>query len=87
MDPYRTMNVIYSIWPGILILLNFPPLMCMKDSNFILSMLILGRSAAGSDMGVYFQPLVYDLLDMFYNGVRTYVALTGQYFQLHAAIM
>jgi len=53
-NPYRTMNVSYSIWPGILIPLNFPPSMCMKDSNFILSVLIPGRSSAGSDMDVYF---------------------------------
>ena len=86
-NPYRTMNVSYSIWPGILIPLNFPPSMCMKDSNFILSVLIPGRSSAGSDMDVYFQPLVYDLLDMFVNGVKTYDASKGEYFQLRAAII
>jgi hypothetical protein len=41
----------------------------MKDSNFILSVLIHGRAPAGTDMDVYFQPLFYDLLDMFVNGV------------------
>src|SRR5438132_14352761 len=86
-NPYRTMNVSYSIWPGILIPLNFPPSMCMKDSNFILSMLIPGRSSTGSDMDVYFQPLVYDLLDLFVNGVRTYDASKGEYFQLRDAIL
>jgi hypothetical protein len=79
-NPYRTMNVSYSIWPGILIPFSFPPFMCMKDSNFILSVLILDRSPAGTDMDVYFQPLVYDLLDMFVNGVRTYEASKGEYF-------
>jgi hypothetical protein len=86
-NPYRTMNVSYSIWPGILIPFNFPPSMCMKDSNFILSVLIPGRSSVGNDMDVYFQPLVYDLLDMFVNGVRTYDASKGEYFQLRAAIL
>jgi hypothetical protein len=61
--------------------------MCMKDSNFILSVLIPSRSLAGNDMDVYFQPLVYDLLDMFVNGVRTYDASKGDYFQLRAAIL
>jgi hypothetical protein len=32
-NPYRTMNVSYSILPGILVPLNFPPSMCMKDSD------------------------------------------------------
>jgi hypothetical protein len=86
-NPYRTMNVSYSIWPGILIPLNFPPAMCMKDSNFIMSALIPGRYSVGSDMDVYWQPLVYDLLDMFVNGVRTYDASKGEYFHLRAAIL
>jgi hypothetical protein len=41
-NPYRTRNVTYNVWPGILIPLNFPPLICMKDSNFIMSVLIPG---------------------------------------------
>jgi hypothetical protein len=61
--------------------------MCMKDSNFILSVLIPGRGSAGTDMNVYFQPLFYDLLDMFVNGVRTHDASKGEYFQLRAAII
>jgi hypothetical protein len=38
-------------------------------------------------MDVYFQPLVYDLLDMFVNGVRTYDASKGEYFELRAVII
>jgi hypothetical protein len=86
-NPYRGMNVSYSIWPGICIPYNFPPSMCMKQSNFILSLLIPGRHAPGSDMDVYFQPLVYDLLDMFENGVRTYDSSKREFFQLRAAIL
>jgi hypothetical protein len=86
-NPYRTMNVSCSICLGILIPLNFPPSMCMKDSNFILSVLIPGRAPAGTDMDVYFQPLVYDMLDMFVSGVRTYDSSKGEYFQLRAAII
>ncbi|XP_025795594.1 uncharacterized protein LOC112875826 isoform X2 [Panicum hallii] len=86
-NPFSTMNVTYSIWPGILIPFNFPPSMCMKDSNFIMSVLIPGRSYVGSDMDVYFQPLVYGLLDMFVNGVRTYDSSKGEYFLLRAAIL
>jgi hypothetical protein len=53
-NSYRTMNVSYSIWPDILIPLNFSPSMCMKDSNFILFVLIPGRAPAGTDMDIYF---------------------------------
>jgi hypothetical protein len=59
----------------------------MKQSNFILSLLIPGQHAPGSDMDVYFQPLVYDLLDMFENGVRTYDSSKREFFQLRAAIL
>ena len=38
-------------------------------------------------MDVYYQPLVYDLLDMFENGVRTYDASKGEYFQLRAIVL
>jgi hypothetical protein len=86
-NPFRTMNVSYSVWPGICIPFNFPPSMCMKQSNFILSYLILGRNAPGSDMDLYCQPLIYDLLDMFEHGVRTYDASRGEYFQLRAAVL
>jgi hypothetical protein len=59
----------------------------MKDSNFVMSVLIPGQSSPAGDIDVYFQPLVHDLLDMFVNGVRTYDASKGKYFQLHAAIL
>jgi hypothetical protein len=52
-NPYRGMNVSYNIWSGICVPYNFPPSMCMKQSNFILSLLIPGRHAPGSDMDVY----------------------------------
>jgi hypothetical protein len=54
----------------------------MKQSNFILSLMIPGRNGPGSDMDVYYQPLVDDLLYMFVNGVRTYDASKGDFFQV-----
>jgi hypothetical protein len=59
----------------------------MKQSNFILSPLIPGRHALGSDMDIYFEPLVDDLKDMFEKEVRTYDASKGEHFQLRAAIL
>ena len=61
--------------------------MIMKQSNFILSLLIPGRNSPGSDIDVYLEPLVDDMVDMFLDGVRTYDASTGEDFQLHAAII
>jgi len=59
----------------------------MKQSNFILSFLIPGKEALGSDMNLYCEPLVNDLLDMIEHGVRTYDASRGEFFQLRAAIL
>ena len=86
-NPFRSMNLSYSIWLVLLIPYNFPPWMIMKQSNFILSLLIPGRNSPGSDIDVYLEPLVDDMVDMFLDGVRTYDASTGEYFQLHAAII
>jgi hypothetical protein len=86
-NPYRGKNVSYNIWPGICIPCNFPPSMCMKQSIFIPSLLIPGRHAPGSDMDVYFQPLVDDLLDIFEKGVRTYDSSKKEFFQLRAAVL
>ena len=49
-NPFRSNNVNYSVWPVILIPYNFPPWMCMKQSNFFLTLLIPGKHALGSDM-------------------------------------
>jgi hypothetical protein len=86
-NPFRSMNLSYSIWPVLMIPYNFPPNMVMKQPNFMLSLLIPGRRAPGSDIDVYFEPLVDDMLDMFLHGVRTYDASTGEFFQLYAAII
>lgn len=59
----------------------------MKQANFIISLLIPGQNTPGSDIDVYFEPLVDDMVDMFVNGVRTYDATTGDYFDLKAAII
>jgi len=86
-NPFRTMNNSYSIWPGICIPYNFPPSMCMKQSNFILSFLIPGKDSPCGNFDLFCQPIVNDLLDMFENGVRTYDASMGEYFQLRAAVL
>ena len=86
-NPFRSMNVSYSIWPVILIPYNFAPWLCMKQTNFIISLLIPGRRSPGSDIDVYFEPLIDDLLDMFVEGVRTYDSAKHEYFQLRAAII
>ena len=59
----------------------------MKQSNFILSFLIPGKDSPCGNFDLFCQPIVNDLLDMFENGVRTYDASRGEYFQLRAAVL
>ncbi|GJW23457.1 putative transposase-associated domain-containing protein [Tanacetum coccineum] len=63
-NPFRTMNVSYSIWPVFVIPYNLPPWYVMKQSNFILSLLIPGPKAPGNKIDVYMQPLIKELEDL-----------------------
>jgi len=84
-NPFRTMKSTYSICPVILISYNFPPWKCMKQSNFILSLLIPGPIVPCGYMDVFLEPLVDDMVEMFVVGVKTYDALKCETFQLRAA--
>ncbi|WVZ62416.1 hypothetical protein U9M48_012172 [Paspalum notatum var. saurae] len=86
-SPLKTFNSTYSIWPVILIPYNLPPWKCMKQTNFILSLVISGPRALGADMDVYLKPFVDDMVDMCVKGIRTYDAFKDECFQLHVAIL
>ncbi|XP_020082175.1 uncharacterized protein LOC109705809 [Ananas comosus] len=86
-NPYGTMRSNYSIWPIILIPYNFPPWLCMKKPNFILSLLIPGPRGPGNDIDVYLQPLIEELIELWEVGVETYDASCKKTFQMHTAVM
>jgi hypothetical protein len=58
------MSISYSIWPVILIPLNLPPWVCMKQSNFILSVIVPGRKGPWNEMDVYMQLAINDLQEL-----------------------
>nr|XP_043638090.1 uncharacterized protein LOC122609094 [Erigeron canadensis] len=86
-NPFKTMNVAYSIWPVFLVPYNLPPWLVMKQPNFILSLIIPGPRSPGNKIDVYMQPLVKELQELWEVGVRTYDASTKQHFQLKAAVL
>lgn len=86
-NPFRSLNSTHSTWPVIAIPYNVPPWMCMKQPNFILSLLIPGPTAPGNDMDVYMEPLIDDLESLWREGIRTYDASKGEFFQLRAAVL
>ena len=86
-NPFGNMTSSYSMWPVFIIPYNFPPWMCMDQSNFMMSLLIPGRKAPGKEFHVFMQPLIADMMKLWGTGVETYDALTGEPFNLHAAFL
>ena len=43
--------------------------MCMKESNFILSMIILGPEGAKDAINIYLQPLIKELNELWDIGI------------------
>ncbi|XP_028061586.1 uncharacterized protein LOC114265045 [Camellia sinensis] len=86
-NPFRSMNIVHSTWPIVLIPYNLPPWMCMKQPNLILSVLIDGPKGPGDKIDVYLQPLIEELKELWDEGEQTFDASTNEMFQLHAALL
>ncbi|XP_050206738.1 uncharacterized protein LOC126656261 [Mercurialis annua] len=85
-NPFRTMSTNYSTWPVMLIPYNMSPWICMKQSSFILSMIIPGKKGPGNDIDIYLQPLIEEL-KLLWEGVETYDAFGSETFNLRGALM
>jgi hypothetical protein len=57
-NPFGSMSISHSTWPVMLVPYNLPPWMCMKQTSWILSLVIPGPSSPGMDIDVYLQPLI-----------------------------
>ncbi|KAL0540109.1 hypothetical protein IC582_024338 [Cucumis melo] len=76
-NPFGQMSTSYSMWHVVLLPYNLPPWKCMKETNFFMSLLILGPKTPGRKIDVYLQPLIEELKELWTFGVRTYDSLTG----------
>ncbi|XP_065848265.1 uncharacterized protein [Euphorbia lathyris] len=86
-QPFGNMSSQHSIWPVILIPYNFPPWLCMKQSNLKMSMIIPGEHSPGMGIDVFLQPLIAELKELLDVGVETYDAHSKQNFVLRASII
>ncbi|WMV38457.1 hypothetical protein MTR67_031842 [Solanum verrucosum] len=86
-QPFRNSKTSHSIWPVVLIPYNLPPWLCMKQENFILSMLIPGPNGPGDAIDTYLQPLIEELKELWDVGIETYDASTRKNFKLHASLL
>ncbi|XP_076952589.1 uncharacterized protein LOC143626347 [Bidens hawaiensis] len=60
-NPFGNMSQTYSMWPVVLTTYNTPPWLCMKESSFMLTLLIPGPKSPGKDIDVFLRPLVDEL--------------------------
>ncbi|GJQ95730.1 hypothetical protein Tco_0006869 [Tanacetum coccineum] len=49
-NPFDNLCQYYNMWPVILTTYNLPPWLCMKESSFMLTLLILGPKSPGKDI-------------------------------------
>jgi hypothetical protein len=85
-NPFGKMSSSYSMWPVFLIPYNFPPWLCIEQSNFMMCLLIPGRECPGKDFDIFLEPLIEELQEL-WKGVPTFDALSGKGFHLHAAVI
>ncbi|XP_020994157.1 uncharacterized protein LOC107479503 [Arachis duranensis] len=86
-NSFRTMNVLHSTWPVVLMVYNFPPWMSMKSEYCMLSLLIPGPCSPGNNIDVFLQPLIEELRELWVAGIDTYDSFKNETFQMHAALL
>jgi hypothetical protein len=85
-NPFGKMSSSYSMWPVFVIPYNFPPWVCVEQSNFMMCLLIPGKECPGKDFDVFLEPLIDEFLDL-WLGVNTIDARVGKEFILHVAVL
>ncbi|KAH1092213.1 hypothetical protein J1N35_019470 [Gossypium stocksii] len=85
-NPYKIMSISYSTWLVVLVPYNLPLWLYMKQSSFILSMIIPGEKGPGNDIDIYLQPLIEELKQLWAR-VETYDVLRNENFYLRAALL
>ncbi|XP_062080165.1 uncharacterized protein LOC133784914 [Humulus lupulus] len=86
-NPFGNMSLSYSMWSVVLTTYNLPPWLCMKETNFMLTLLIPGPHSPGKDFDVFLRPLVDELKELWGNGVQTRDVVDGSFFKLRAALL
>jgi hypothetical protein len=86
-NPFGMLNVTYNTWPVILIPYNLPLWLCLKQSFWMMSMLIPGLKSPGQNIDAYMQPLSDDLYHLWVNGIETRDAKVKKNFKLHAILL
>jgi Zn ribbon nucleic-acid-binding protein len=86
-NPFGNMSTSISTWLVMLAPYNLPTWMCMKQTSFILSLVIPGLSSPSMDINVYLQPLIDELLELWNVGVQTFDASKMENFNMRTQLM
>ena len=86
-NPFGTMSNNYSMWPIVLVPYNVPPWKCMKESLFMMSLLISGPHALSKHMDIYLHPLIDELKELRHDGIQKFDMSSGDYFRMHACLL
>ncbi|KAL0326490.1 UNVERIFIED_CONTAM: hypothetical protein Sangu_1727000 [Sesamum angustifolium] len=85
--PHGQYNRTYSYWPVIITPYNLSLGMCMSFEYMFLMMVIPGPSNPKCLIGVYLEPLIEELLQLWHVCVRTYDHATDKVFIMRAVLM
>ena len=86
-NPFGNMSLSYSMWPVVLTTYNLLPWVCMKESSFMLTLLIPSPNSPGKDMDVFLRPVVDELKDLQEPGVQTRDVVDNSVFNMHVALL
>nr|GFD20780.1 hypothetical protein [Tanacetum cinerariifolium] len=87
-NPFGNLSLAYSMWPMILTTYNMPSWLCMKESSFMLTLLIPGPKSPGKDIDVYLRPLIEDVKVLWNRkGIETIDVASGQKFNMRAMVL
>nr|GEU90529.1 hypothetical protein [Tanacetum cinerariifolium] len=87
-NPFGNLTQSNSMWPVILTTYNLPSWLCIKESSFILMLLIPGPISSSKDVDVYLRPLIGDLKELWAKpGVETIDVATCQKFNMRAMVV
>nr|GFB64253.1 hypothetical protein [Tanacetum cinerariifolium] len=87
-NPFGNLSQSYNMWPVILTTYNLPPWLCMKESYFMLTLLIPSPTSPGKDIDVYLRLLIDDLKDLWAKpGVETIDIATGLKFNIREMVL
>nr|GFC11993.1 hypothetical protein [Tanacetum cinerariifolium] len=87
-NPFNNLSQSYSICLVILTTYNLSPWLCMKESSFMMTLLISSPKSSVKDIDVYLRSLIDNLKDLWAKpGVKTIDVATGLKFNMRAMVL